>query len=104
MVSCEGKAYPSRNSLRRHYTTHDPEMFANLQVRALLALSPRTVDNAVQCPVCGAVGPDDHPGDMRKHVVEQHDKTEDWAKAHIVMVSYEYLFGAIFGFVFAGHF
>ena len=28
--TCDGKAYPTSSSLRRHYVTHDPEMYAML--------------------------------------------------------------------------
>jgi len=66
--SCNKRPYPTMSSIRRHLTTHDPDMYAYLI-----------------CPICKYVRPDDHPGDMRKHVTSKHGKDEDWAKENVIV-------------------
>ena len=66
--SCNLKPYPSISSYRRHLTTHDPEMYAYLI-----------------CPICQYVRSDDHPGDMRKHVLYKHGRDEDWARENVIV-------------------
>ena len=68
VATCGGKSYPSLSSLRRHYVSHDPDMYAMLV-----------------CPICRFVKPDDHPGDMRKHIMEKHDKDETWANNNVIV-------------------
>ena len=65
--SCNRRPYPTLTSMRRHYTTHDPEMYAVLI-----------------CPICQYVRSDDHPGDMKKHIINKHGKDEAWAKENII--------------------
>ena len=66
--TCEDKVYPTASSLRRHYVTHDPEMTAFLV-----------------CPTCRFMKADDHPGDMRKHIMKKHDKDEEWAEKNMIL-------------------
>ena len=66
--SCNRRTYPTITSMRRHFTTHDPEMYAYLI-----------------CPICKYVRSDDHPGDMKKHVMSKHEKDEDWAKENVII-------------------
>ena len=66
--SCNQRTYPSVSSVRRHLTTHDPEMYAYLI-----------------CPICNYVRSDDHPGDMRKHVMNKHGMDEGWAKENVIV-------------------
>ena len=65
--SCNARPYPTRFSLRRHYITHDPEIYAN-----------------IVCPICGWTKGEEHPGLMRKHIMDKHDKTQEWAQANII--------------------
>ena len=66
--TCEGKSYPSAASLKRHYITHDPDMHAMFV-----------------CPECHFVQPDDHPGNMKKHIMERHGKDEAWVEANVIL-------------------
>jgi len=65
--SCNKRPYPNASSLRRHLATHDPEMYAYLI-----------------CPICKYVRSDDHPGDMRKHIMNNHGMDEDWARENVI--------------------
>ena len=65
--TCEGKTFQSGSSLKRHYITHDPDMHAMFV-----------------CPECHFVKPDDHPGDMKKHIMQQHGKDEAWVEANVI--------------------
>ena len=66
--SCNGRPYPTLTSMRRHFTTHDPDMYAILI-----------------CPFCKYVRSDDHPGDMKKHIMNKHGKDEAWAKDNMIV-------------------
>ena len=54
-------------SMRQHYVRHDPEMWGFLV-----------------CPICQFKAYDDHPGDMKKHIMFEHNKSEKWAKDNMV--------------------
>ena len=47
---------------------HDPEMWGFLV-----------------CPICQFKAYDDHPGDMKKHIMFEHDKEESWAKDNMIV-------------------
>ena len=66
--SCVDKFYESLISMKRHYVKHDPEMSALLV-----------------CPICGHTVGDDRPGNMKKHVVEQHGKDDNWATENVII-------------------
>ena len=66
--SCEQRGFPTRTTMRRHYISHDPEMFSTLV-----------------CPVCKFCRPEDHPGEMTKHIVDEHNKEEEWAKDNVIV-------------------
>ena len=60
--SCMGYTYREANMLRKHYTSHDPEMYSNLV-----------------CPICKYTVREDRPKQMKKHAMEKHGMSEDWA-------------------------
>ena len=37
------------------------------------------------CPICQFKAYDDHPGDMKKHIMFEHDKEESWAKDNMIV-------------------
>lgn len=37
------------------------------------------------CPICQFKVYDDHPGDMKKHIIFEHQKTESWAKDNMIV-------------------
>lgn len=67
VASCVDKIYDNIVSIKRHYVSHDPEMSALLI-----------------CPICRLSQPDDHPGKMKKHIMELHDKDDVWAVENVI--------------------
>ena len=66
--SCQRRSYTSKAALRRHYVSHDPQMFSTLV-----------------CPLCKYTKAEDHPGEMTRHIVREHEKDEDWAKENVLV-------------------
>ena len=65
--TCNQRPYPNMGSMRQHYVRHDPEMWGFLV-----------------CPICQFKAYDDHPGDMKKHIMYEHNKSEKWAKDNMI--------------------
>ena len=67
--SCKKKMYPNRTAIKRHYQSHDPEMYSTLT-----------------CPVCkDFTKPEEQPGPMIKHIVKEHGKGEGWARDNVIV-------------------
>ena len=67
--SCKRKVYPNRTAIKRHYVSHDPEMYSTLT-----------------CPVCKDFNkPEDQPGPMIKHIMKEHGKPEGWARENVIV-------------------
>ena len=65
--SCHQRPYPNMGSMRQHYVRHDPEMWGFLV-----------------CPICQFKAYDDHPGDMKKHIMFEHNRSEKWSKENMI--------------------
>ena len=65
--SCHQRPYPNMGSMRQHYVRHDPEMWGFLV-----------------CPICQFKAYDDHPGDIKKHIMFEHNRSEKWAKENMI--------------------